>query len=73
MGEQTHHTENAKIYHPTFTWCVERSSSVDISPKSYHLTAFELINQVPYINFSSFECRFLKIDLKSTLSSSVAL
>ena len=37
---------------------------MDINPKSYHLTAFELINQLHYINFPSFE---------STLSSSVAL
>ena len=44
-----------------------------IDPKSYHLTAFELINQLPYINFPSFECRFFLKDLKSTLSSSVAL
>ena len=46
---------------------------MNINPKSDHLTAFELINQVPYINFPSFECGFLKKDLKSTLSSSVAL
>ena len=62
-----------EIYHPSFAWYVERSSSVDINPKSYHLTAFELINQLPYINFPSFECGFFKKDLKSTLSSSVAL
>ena len=46
---------------------------MDINPKSYHLTAFELTNQLPYINFPSVECRFFKKDLKSTLSSSVAL
>ena len=47
---------------------------MDLNPKSYHLTAFELINQLPYINFPSFECRFFKKkDLKSTLSSSVAV
>ena len=46
---------------------------MDINPKSYHLTVFELINQLPYINFPSFECRFFKKDLNSTLSSSVAL
>ena len=33
---------------------------MNINPKSYHLTTFELMNQLPYINFSSFECRFLK-------------
>ena len=46
---------------------------MDINPKLYDLTAFELINQLPYSNFPSFECRFFKKDLKSTLSSSVAL
>ena len=46
---------------------------MDISTKSCHFTAFELINELPYINFPSFECRFFKKDLKSTLSSSVAL
>ena len=46
---------------------------MDTSPKSYHLTAFELINQLPYINFPTFECGFFKEDSKSTLSSSVAL
>ena len=46
---------------------------MDISPKSYHLTDSKLINQLPYINFPSFECRFFKKDLKSTLSWSVAL
>ena len=44
---------------------------MDINPKSYHLTAFELINQLPYINFPTLNVDFLK-DLKSTLSSSVA-
>ena len=33
---------------------------MDTSPKSYHLTAFELINQLPYINFPTFECGFFK-------------
>ena len=46
---------------------------MDINPKSYYLTAFELINQLPYINFLTLECRFFQKDLKSTLSSSVAL
>ena len=58
---------------PRMSWYVEKSSSVDISPKSYHLTDSKLINQLPYINFPSFECRFLKKDLKSTLSWSVSL
>ena len=50
------HSDNGKIYRSNFAWYVERSSSVDINPKSYHLAAFELINQLLYINFSSFEC-----------------
>ena len=28
---------------------------MDNSPKSYHLTAFELLNQLLYINFPSFK------------------
>ena len=58
LRERTYHSENEEIYHPNFAWYVERSSSVDTSPKSYHLTAFELINQLPYINFPTFECGF---------------
>ena len=65
-GKRTYHSGK-------FAWYVEKNSAVDVSPKSYHLTAFEMINQLPYINFPSFECRFFKKDLKSTLSSSVAL
>ena len=38
------HSENDEIYHPSFAWYVERSSSVDINPESYHLTAFKSIN-----------------------------
>ena len=52
---------------------VERSSSKDFSPISYHLTAFELINQLLYINFPSLERKSFLKDLKSTLPSSVAL
>ena len=59
-----YHSEKEEIHHPNFAWYVERSSSVDINPKSYHLTAFELINQLPYINFPSSECRFFYKDLK---------
>ena len=33
------------IYHPSFAWYGERSSSADINPKSFRLTGFELINQ----------------------------
>ena len=40
---------------------------------SYDLTAFELINQLLYINFPSLERKIFQKDLKSTLPSSVAL
>ena len=40
---------------------------------SYHLIAFELINQLLYINFPSLERKIFLKDLKSTLPSSVAL
>ena len=72
IRERTHHSENEDVYHSDFAWYVERSPSVDINPKSYHLAPFELINQLPCINFPSFECRFFLKDLKSALSSSVA-
>ena len=48
LGERTYHSENEEIYHPNFAWHIEKSSSVDINPKSYHLTAFKLINQLPF-------------------------
>ena len=38
-----------------------------------HLTAFELTNQLLYMNFPSVELKFFQKDLKSTLPSSVAL
>ena len=53
LGERTYHSENEQIYHPNFVWFVERSSSADINPKSYHLVAFELMNRLLYINFPS--------------------
>ena len=40
---------------------------------SYHLIASELINQLLYINFPSLELKIFLRDLKSMLSSSVAL
>ena len=46
---------------------------MDINPKSYHLAAFKLINQLLYINFPCFESRIFLKDLKSTLPSYVAL
>ena len=67
------HSENEKIYYPNFVWYVERSSSGDINPMSYHLKDFELINQLLYINFPSLERKFFVKDLKSTSPSSVAL
>ena len=73
LGERTNHSENEWIYHPNFVWYVERSSSRDINPTSYHLTAFELINQLLYINFPSLEREIFLKDLKSMLPSSVVL
>ena len=40
---------------------------------SYHLTAFELTNQLLCMNFPSLERKIFPKDLKSTLPSSVAL
>ena len=40
---------------------------------SYHLTAFELTNQLLYMNFPSLERQIFLKDLMSTLPSSVAL
>ena len=73
LGERTNHSENEQIYHPYFVWYVETSSSGDINLMSYHLTSFELTNQLLYINFPSLELKIFQKDLKSTLPSSVAL
>ena len=73
LGERTNHSENEQIYHPNFVWYVEISSSGDISQMSYHLIAFELTNQLLYINFPSLEHKIFQEDQKSTLPSSVAL
>ena len=67
------HSENEQIYHPDFVWYVETSSSGDINPMSYHLTAFELTDKLLYMNFPSLEHKIFQKDLKSTLPSSVAL
>ena len=72
FGERTNHSENEQIYHPNFVWYVERSSSRDINLMSYHLTSFELINQLLYINFRNLERKIFLKDLKSTLRSPVA-
>ena len=57
LGERTN--ENESICYPKSALYAERSSSADINPKSYHLTAFELINPLLCINFLSFECKIL--------------
>ena len=44
--ERTNHSENEQICHPIFVWHVETSSSMDINPVSYHLTAFGITNQL---------------------------
>ena len=49
---------------------LERSSSGDITPTSYHLTVFELITQLLYINIPSLERKIFLKDLKFTLPSS---
>ena len=67
------HSENEQVYHPNFVRYVETSSSLDINPMSYHLTAFELTNELFYMNFPSLERIIFQKDLKSTLPSSVAL
>ena len=73
LGERTNHSENEQIYHPNFNWYVETSSPGDTNPMSYYLTAFELTNQLLYMNFQSLEPKIFQKDLKSTLPSSVAL
>ena len=40
---------------------------------SYHLTAFELINQLLCINFQNLEGKIFQKDLKSAMPSFVAL
>ena len=55
LGERMNHSENEQIYHPNFVQHVEISSSGDINPTIYHLTAFELVNQLLYMNFPSLE------------------
>ena len=73
FGKRTNHSENEQIYHPNFVWHVETSSSEDINPMSYHLTAFELTNQLLYMNFPSLERKIFQKNLKSMLPLSVAL
>ena len=41
-----------------FVMYAEGSSSADINPKSYHLTASEQLNPLLYLTFPSFECKF---------------
>ena len=59
------------IYHPTSALYAEKSSLADINPQSYHVTAFELMNPLLYINFPSFERVIVSKDLKCTLPWSV--
>ena len=73
LGERMNRSENGQIHHPSFVWYVATSSSGDINPMSYHLTAFKLTNQLLFINFPSLQHKILQKDLKSTLTSSVAL
>ena len=40
---------------------------------SYNLTAFDVTNQLLYMNFPNLERKIFQKDLKSTLQSSVAL
>ena len=68
-----HTPKNEQIYHPIFFWYVEMSSSGDINQMPYHLTAFELTNQLLYTNLPSLERKIFPKDQKSTLPSSVAL
>ena len=67
------HSENENIYHPNFVRYVEASSSEDINLMSCHLTAFELINQLLFMNFPSLERDIFQKDLKSRLQSSAVL
>ena len=73
LGERTNHSENEQIYHSNFVCYVETSSSGGINPMSYHLIAFELTNQLLYINCPSLERKIFQKDLKSTLPLFVAL
>ena len=66
-------TYNSDIYHPKIAWYVEKSALANINPKSYHLTAFELVNPLHYIYFPRFEYRIFVGDLKFTLKSPAAL
>ena len=67
------HSEKKQIYHPNIFWYVETRSSGDINPMSYYLTAFELTNQLLYLNFPSLERKIFQTDHKSTFPSSVVL
>ena len=69
LGERTNYSENEQIYHPNFVWYVETSSSGDINPMSCHLTAFDITNQLLYMNFPSLERKIFQ----STLPSSAAM
>ena len=70
-GERTNYTENEQIYHPNFVLYVKTSLSGDINPLSYNLTAFELINQLLYINFQNLDHTIFQKYLKSILMESL--
>ena len=70
---QVDDSDNGHIYHVKFAWNAERSSLADISPKSYYLIAFELVNPQLYIIFQALNVDFFLKDLKPALLSSVAL
>ena len=57
LGERTNHSEND-------VWYGETSSPGDINVISYHLTAFELTNQLLYSNFPSLERIFKNLVTK---------
>ena len=67
------HSKNEQIYHLNIVWYVETHSTGDINPMSYYVTAFELTNQLLYLNFPSLERKIFQTDHKSTLPSSVVL
>ena len=54
------HSENEQIYDPNFVWYVETSSSGDINPMSYYLAAFELADQLLYMNFQASNVKFFR-------------
>ena len=52
--------ENEQICDPNFVWYVETSSAGDINLMSYHLTAFDLTDQLLYIIFQASNVQFFR-------------